>query len=125
MNNNQVLNQSNTQGTDPQNNQIQYLIVDKDVDINVILQDPSIFNQTNLNSQQSVQQQVQYSNNTLQHTSNELSSVQAQHQHVQQMPVQQVQQQQITQKSYAANNKQQFINQNTSNLNAVGRYGWE
>ena len=28
---------------------IQYLIVDKDIDINTILQDPNIFNQTNLN----------------------------------------------------------------------------
>ncbi len=127
LNNNQVLNQSNSgqsnsNGDNSQPNQIQYLIVDKDVDINVILQDPSIFNQTNMNSgqQQQVQQQPQqqqslYSANAgLQLSSSDLSTVQ-----MQQQPIQPIQQQQQTNPKPAYLPKQQFINQN----NTTSRYG--
>jgi len=51
--NNNTLNATNN------NSQIQYLIVDKDVDINLILQDPSIFNQNQQPIQQQQQQQQQ------------------------------------------------------------------
>ncbi len=111
LNNNQVLNQSNSghsSSNGDNSNQVQYLIVDKDVDINVILQDPNIFNQVNQNSnQQQPQQQLYLNNSVVQHSSNDLSTVQTQ-QHIHQT---------TPKPTYLP--KQQFTNQNSS----TSRYG--
>ena len=54
---------NNSNSLQPSNQPVQYLVVDKDVDINLILQDPNIFNQafnTNTNNNQS--QQIRQNN---------------------------------------------------------------
>ena len=100
------------------------MIVDKDVDINVILQDPNIFNQTNLNqngTSQPVQNQIQQhqqQQNPYTGNSNNLINTNESVQigHLQQMPLVHQQnhyvQPNVNSKPYLA--KQQLINQNIS-----------